>query len=324
MVAAARLTALAAIALVFAVAPASARNPAIQVALLPSHVLQGTDAQIGIAVRPAGVTCTISLRYSDGSLQSGLPAVVAAHGVASWSWTVPTTSQAGLARATFHCGRAGSLTRRFVVVGRLVAPRIVVEKTGFSTRAGLLGGTRLSYGVMLHNESDTKDASGISVQTNFVLANDHLLGTDNQHIDAMAAGADYALGNTVSFPGAAPVVRLEVVVTVDHFQAHTLHLPTLANIHLVPGLNDPAWLGTIEGEMQNTDPALTLRSATLSAVVFDANGDIVGGGNGYAFQSLPPGARSFLQVGNGLDVISIDRAATATVSISPSWAPPAG
>jgi hypothetical protein len=323
MVAAARLTALAATVLVLAATPASANNPGIHVALLPSHVLQGTSTQIALAVRPAGVTCTFSLRYNDGSLQTGLPAVVATHGLASWSWTVPTTSQAGPARAAFRCGRAGSLTRRLVVVGRLVAPRIVVEKSGFSTRPGLLGGTRLSYGVMLHNASQTQDASGVSVQTNFVLANDHLLGTDNQHVDGVAAGADYALGNTVTFPGAAPVVRLEVVVTVDHFGPHVLHLPTLANIHLVPGLNDPAWIGTIEGEMQNTDPALTLRMATLSAVVFDASGNILGGGNGWSMQSLPPGARSFLSIGNGLDVIPSDRAASASVSVSPTWAPSA-
>ena len=70
---------------------------------------------------------------------------------------------------------------------------------------------------------------------------------------------------------------------------------------------------------QNTDPALTLRSATLSAVVFDQAGNILGGGNGFAFAALPPGAREFLSLGNGFDVIPMEKAAQARVSITPSW-----
>ena len=323
MATAARLTAIAAAALVAVSAgSASARTAGIGFTFLPRHVVQGTDAKISVSVRPAGVRCALAVRYHGGAVQGGLGTAVAAGGRASWTWHVPTDVQAGAALATVRCAHAGSVSRTIVVVGRLVEPKIDVMKQGFSIRPNSFGsGTRLSYGLILHNESGVRDALNINVQVNFVMADDHLLGTDNQHIDGIAAGTDWALGNSVSFPGAAPIVRLEIVILVGSFQAQAIHVPTLANIHLVPQLFDPKWVGTIEGELQNTDPALTLRSALLSAVIFDSAGNILGGGGGMSFQALPPGARVTLQM-SGFDVIPFEQAASTMISITPSWQQP--
>jgi hypothetical protein len=126
----------------------------------------------------------------------------------------------------------------------------------------------------------------------------------------------------VYFPGAAPIARLEFVVHVDGFRPRRVVLPTLANIHLEPQPSQPQWLGSIEGEVQNTSPSLTLQSAAISGVVLDAGGAIIGGtSSGYLTQALPAGARSFLKMSN-LDVIPSDRAASAVVSIWPTWIPP--
>jgi hypothetical protein len=324
MVNAARFTGLVAVALAMTAGHASARITGVQVAQMPGHVVQGTTARVSVIVRPGGVTCNLRVRYAGGAVQGPTNRVEAARGLSSWSWTwswsVPTTVQAGSAQVDVHCGRAGSLTRRFVVVGKLAAPRIAVLKSGFSTRQSESGSTRLSYGLILHNTAETKDADDLTVQTNFVLANDHLLGTDTQRVSGIAAGADFALGNTVYFPGAAPIVRLEVVVQAGGFVPRAIHVPTLENIHLVPQLFQPAWLGTIEGEIQNTDPAQTLQLARLSAVVLDGNGNIVGGTTGFVSQTLPPGARAFLQM-SSLDVIPVDKAASADISITPTWQP---
>ena len=320
---AARLVAIAAAA-VFAVSvgPASAKSAGISFSLFPAHVVQGNPASVAVTVRPSGVSCTLAFRYHDGSAQSGLARTTAAGGHASWTWTVPITVQAGVAKATVRCARAGTVTRSILIVGKLIAPRIVVKQQGFSTRPLATMGTRLSYGLILHNATDQRDALSVSVQVNFVLADDHLLGTDSQTIDGIAAGSDYALGNTVYFPGSAPIARLEVVVQVGNFGPHTLHYPTLANIHIVPLLSDAKWVGTIEGELQNTDPVMTLRATRLSCVLFDAAGKILGGGTGFALQTLPPGAREFLQLTNGFDVIPTEQAASAMVSMLPTWQAP--
>lgn len=314
----ARLIALTALAGLVGVAPAAAHRNGIHVAFVPQHVLQGKSARISVSVRPEGTECTLRLRYNGGSYQPGLKRVVALRGRAAWTWTVPTTVQAGRATATVHCGRAGTLTRRLVVVGRLLAPKIVLVKSGFSTRA-VGTATRLSYGLVLRNTSMTRNATSVSVQTNFVMADDHLLGTATHTVSLIPAGTNYYYGDSVSFPGAAPIARLEVVLQTGGFARHRSSMPTLANIHLVPSSFDPSWLGDVEGELQNTDPSLSLQNAAFSAVVFDATGNIVGGGSGGAYGSLPPGAREFLQFDGGIDAIPTQEAASVEVSVTPTW-----
>jgi hypothetical protein len=324
MVNAARFMGLAAAVVAVTAGHASASTPGVRFTSMPGHVVQGTNAQVAVSVKSSAVRCSLAVRYANGAAELGIQRALTRLGSAwswTWTWSVPITVQAGSARADVHCGRAGSFSRRFVVVGKLAAPKIVVTKSGWSTRPQTGGGTRLSYGLILHNTSDTQDASSLTVQTNFVLGDDHLLGTDTRTVPGIGAGGDFALGNTVTFPGLAPIVRLEVVVQVHEFAPHSLHLPTLANIHLVPGVLKPEWLGSIEGEIQNTDPSLTLGSAALSAVVLDANGAILGGTWGYSSGSLPPGARAFLKL-TGVDVIPTASAATAIVSASPTWQQP--
>jgi hypothetical protein len=154
------------------------------------------------------------------------------------------------------------------------------------------------------------------------MGDNNLLGTDSQHVNGIAAGADYALGRMINFPGGAPITRLEVVIQVETYKAQALHNPTLANIHLLPSQFEPNWLGSIEGELQNTDAALSLQSADLSAVVFDAQGNVLGGGSGFAFQALPAGAREFIKVNFGLDAIPWDKAASTMVSMTSTWKQP--
>jgi len=317
---AARLTAVAAAAVL--AGSASAQSTGVGFTLLPKHVVQGEDARVAVSVRPSGTRCTLNVRYQGGAQQPGLAATTATRGRAAWTWHVPIDVQAGTAQATARCARAGAVTRSLVIVGRLIEPKITVTKQGYSIRPNPGQGSRLSYGLILHNGSAAKDAIGISVQTNFVMGDNNLLGTDSQHIDGIPAGSDYALGRMITFPGAAPITRLEVVIQVEKYAAPSIHNPTLANIHLVPQVFDSNWLGTVEGELQNTDPVMTLRSASLSAVIFDAEGNVIGGGSGFAFQSLPSGARQFIQLANGLDAIPMGRAASTMVSVSSSWAQP--
>jgi hypothetical protein len=318
---AARLIAIVAVAAVFAL-PASASSSGVGFTFVSKKVVQGEEGHVSVRVRPAGSTCTLTVRYQGGTRQPGIGVAIAAGGRAAWTWKVPADVQAGPATATVRCARAGATTHSLIIVGRLVEPKITVSKQGFTLRPNPVSGTKLSYGVILHNDSTAKDAMNVSVQVNFVMGDNNLLGTDSQHIDGIPAGGDYALGRMVLFPGAAPITRLEVVIQVANYAAPSLHNPTLANMHFVPQLFDTKWLGTVEGEIQNTDPAYTLQSANLSAVIFDAAGNVIGGGSGYAFQPLPPGAREFIQLASGFDAIPIERAASAMISMSSSWKQP--
>ena len=91
--AAARLTVVAAAATL--AGTASAHSSGIGFTYIPRHVVQGDDARVSVLVRPTGTRCTLAVRYQGGTPQRGLPAATATHGRVTWTWSVPSTVQAG-------------------------------------------------------------------------------------------------------------------------------------------------------------------------------------------------------------------------------------
>ena len=63
-----------------------------------------------------------------------------------------------------------------------------------------------------------------------------------------------------------------------------------------------------------------LQAAELSTVVLDADGNIIGGGYGYGGAYLPPAARVFFKIDNGMRPIPFYKAASALVSVVPTYA----
>ena len=49
---------------------------------------------------------------------------------------------------------------------------------------------------------------------NFVVADNRLIGSATVRVGAIAAGQQHALGGELTFPGSAPIHRLEIVVEV--------------------------------------------------------------------------------------------------------------
>jgi hypothetical protein len=309
------------LALVLA-APATARTDradGVRVSFASQRVVQGNDASMSVLVSPSGVRCGIAVRYANGAKQKGLAAQTATNGRATWRWQVGLATATGRARATVSCGRAGKVSRRFMVIGQVISPKITVLKKGFSIRAKPYGGTGVSYGLLLGNDSQQFDATNVYVLVNFVMADNHALGTATTTVNAIQAGGQYALGGELTFPAAAPIDRLEVVIKVGGHSRPQLRLPALANIHVMPDLYDPAWVGSVEGELQNAQPSLVLQNAQLSAVVFDEAGNVLGGGTGYAFATLPPASREVIKLTSGFGDIPIAHAVSALVSVQPSW-----
>ena len=317
-----RLAALGALLALACTAPAAARTDradGVRVGYASQRVVQGNDANISVVVNPAGVRCALSVRYANGARQKDLAPQTASNGHASWRWTVGLGTATGRARATVSCGRAGKVTRRFVVIGQVIPPRIEVVKRGFSIRAKPYGGTGVSYGLLLQNDSQQFDATKIYVLVNFVMADNHALGTTTTTINAIQAGGTYALGGELTFPDAAPIQRLEVVIQVGGHSRPQLRLPAPANIHVVPDQFDPAWVGSVEGELLNSQVGLILQNCQLSAVVFDEAGNILGGGTGYAYATLPPATREVIKMTSGFNDIPIEHAVSAMVSMQPTW-----
>jgi len=300
-------------------AAADARTAKVAFTRAPATALQGKLVKIAVATKPALSTrCTLVVRYKDGVVERFV--TFARQGVANWDWRVPQVAQPGRASLSASCGAAGSATRIVTVVGTLIPPKIVVADQGFSVRAKSTG-SEASFGLMLRNSSPNADALNVYVLVNFVMADGQAIGTKTEVIDAIPAGTTYAYGNSLNFPGAAPVSRLEVVVKVGGRQRRLIRQPLVQSIGIVPGRRDATWVGEVNGELVNDHPSLNVSRTKLSTVVFDTDGVIIGGGSGNASALLPPGTRQVFVITSGVDAIPWGRAARAAVSTFAVYTP---
>jgi hypothetical protein len=298
---------------------ASGRTQGVTFVAGPDRVVQGNPATFNVSVSPAGGRCSLSVRYKSGARQKGLPVVSAAGGMASWTWTVPKRVQTGRARVTASCSGAGRATRTMMVIGQVLPPKIDVVQSGYSVRPYPFAGTGVSWGVILANRSKTRDALDVNVICNMVMADNRLIGTASAHISDIAADTKHAIGGDLTFQGGAPVARLEIVVQIGRSGPATHLKPGISFLRVLPGSFEPDWAGEIDGEIQNTSPTRTLQSADISGVVLDAEGNILGGGSGFAFGSLPPAARMVMKISTGLRPIPYAKAASAIVSVVPTY-----
>jgi hypothetical protein len=301
-------------------AVADAQATKVMFTRAPATALQGKLVKIAVATRPSVSTrCTLAVTYKDGTVEQ-VGRASARLGVASWEWRVPEVAEPGRARLSASCTGAGSLTRLVTIVGTLIPPKIVVVDQGFSVRTRS-SGSEVSFGLMLRNSSPNADALAVYVLVNFVMADGQAIGTKVETLDAISAGTTYAYGGSLSFPGAAPVARLEVVVKVGGRQRRLLRQPLVQSIGISPGRRDATWVGEVNGEIVNTHPSLNVSQTKISTVVFDASGSIIGGGNGYATALLPPGTRQVFVVTSGVEAIPWARAARAAVSTFATYTP---
>ncbi len=308
------------VALAAFAAAADARTSKVVFTRAPAAALQGKLVKIAVATKPAVTNrCTLVVRYKDGAVER-LTTFTRLGGIASWDWRVPEVAQPGRASLSASCTGAGTVTKLVTVVGTLIPPKIVVADQGFSVRARTTGSTA-SFGIMLRNSSPNADALDVYVLVNFVMADGQAIGTKTETIDAIPAGTTYAYGGSLTFPGAAPVARLEVVVKVGGRQRRLIHQPLVQSIGIVPGRSDATWVGEVNGEIVNDHPSFDVSRTKLSTVVFDANGIIVGGGTGSATALLPPGTRQVFKITSGVDAIPWARAARAAVSTFATYTP---
>ena len=311
---------LAAVGLAVLVSAAAAAGPAVSFSGA-KRAYQGKPYSVTLGVKKAAGLCALTVKYKDGALQSGLPSAPVSDGKATFRWTVPQLAAPGPASLTARCGRA-TAKWGITVVGTLIPPKIVVVKSGYSVRQFGFGST-VSYGVVLKNTSPNANALNVSVQVNFVMADSHLVGTATQPISLINAGSTYNYANSLAFPGAAPVAKLEFVIIVGaREKSKKVPNPSLANVAWVPQQFDPIWTGSVEGEVINSHRSYTLKNTQLSAVLFDARGNVLGGATGSAWNVLPPGTRQVFKLTSSVDSVPYAKVASVDISLTPSWESP--
>ena len=168
---------------------AGAKSAPPRFGFIPQRVFQGKQASISVLAPRAGVPCTLAVAYANGAKQDGLASVVADSGRAQWTWTLPLTAPVGPAVASVSCGGSARITRRFTVVGGTVLPsKLEVAAQGWSQRPDTFGsGSSVSYGVQLRDPTAKRDATGVTVQVNFLDAAGTVLGTASSNIPTIGA-----------------------------------------------------------------------------------------------------------------------------------------
>jgi hypothetical protein len=284
----------------------------LRFSFVPQRAFQGQPAAVSVLVKPSSARCSLSVKYVDGSLQSGLGMLRAKSGSASWKWSLAQAAPAGPARAVVACGRSGSLSRIFTVVGGTVRhSKLSIVNTGYSQRPASYGsGSSVSYGVVLDNPSNTEDAQNVSVQVNFIDSTNHTLQSA------------FNLGGSEALSSQTPVVKLEVIVQTGSYVKAATHEPAVENVHIVPSSFEPDWVGEVDGDLINDDLTDTLTNAQIFVVLFDSAGNIVGGGTGFIFATLPPGTRVYMSSSSGFTAVPTAKATTAAISIVPTYKAP--
>lgn len=298
---------------------AGGRPQAVAFVAGPERVVQGNPATFTVTVSPAGARCSLSVRYKSGARQKGLKAVTAGGGLATWTWTVPKHVQPGVAHVTASCSGAGRASKTMTVIGQVLPPKIDIVQSGFSIRTFPYGGSSVSWGAILANRSKTQDALDVEVLCNMVMADNRLIGTATARISDIAADSKHPIGGELTFPAGAPVSRLEITVRIGKPGPVTRWKPGVSFLRVTPSTFEPQWTGEIDGEVQNDNPTKTIQYVELYGVVFDASGNIVGGGTGFGFATLPPAARMVLVINSGLRAIPYAKAASAMVVAVPTY-----
>ena len=291
----------------------------------PGLVHRGQRTTIVVSTAKPLMSCAARLRYSDGRLQT-TPRRRANHiRRVSFTIRIPLTAATGAGSWRVICGTAVR-TGSFIVAAvkstlGVDQPKVVVDRQGFTQRPARFGtGSTLSYGLILHDTSATEDAQNVYVIVNMVAADGELIGSKSQTIKLVPAGGTYDLGDFMALRTQVPAVKLEITVRVGAHEPKQSHLmPDFANVKIFGSTYDPGWVGEVDGEIVNNVSGKTLQSATLSVIVFDAAGNIIGGGTAYTFASVPSGSRFVFLAQQGFSAIPLDKAVSTAISPDPTW-----
>jgi hypothetical protein len=281
----------------------------------PGRALQGKI--VAISVKSQSFTCKLSVRFANGDKQSNMPPTQVQSGKVVWQWQVPQFAPAGQAKLTVACPGAAKATRSIIVVGGLIPPRVVVVKKGYSSR---VQGTseNVSYGIVLQNTSPNGNALSVQVLVNFVLPDNHLIGTASANIPIINAGSQYNLGGQIGFGGAPTITRLEIVInpggSAKSAKTSRLRSTTCTSFQLRRRL---AGLGRGRPDQRPSEPD----ARQLEHVLRDPGrgGQRHRGRHGAGSFKLLPGTRSFFKIAGGLDPIPFNKAASAAISIIPQY-----
>jgi hypothetical protein len=292
-------------------------------------VARGHLLHIKITTRSLAA-CVAIAQYADGLELLG-SVKYAQDGRLAWALLIPRTAPLGKGSWYVRCGLGVESRGAFVVTVAAaatggtktttgVAPRVVVDKQGFSQRAdNANGGSLFSFGVFLRNTSSTQDAMSVYVLVNMVGASGALVGSVTRTIKLIEAGQTFAFGDSLRLRSQVPVRSLEVTIRVGVHKLKQPHtMPGFANVRILASTLDPGYVGEVDGEILNSVTTRALSSARLSIVLLNAAGNPVGG-VGTTTSLVPSGSRMVFRASAGFNAIPLDGSLLPVISVEPNY-----
>jgi hypothetical protein len=198
------------------------------------------------------------------------------------------------------------------------APKVTIARSGFSQRPHRFdAGSDVNYGLEVHNERTRSDATNVTLLVNMVDATNRVLGTGYVRIQRLPASKVFFVGGQTSIPTQTPVSRLEVVVNATSDQKLASTPVLISDLIIAPSAREP-YVDSVRGQLLNQS-RVAMDSGVVGAVIEDANGNIIGGGLGYASGPLSLGAREAFNVHGPFSAIPMANAAQAVVSAIPNY-----
>jgi hypothetical protein len=281
----------------------------------PARVFEGQNTTLRASVSPGNASCHLSIKYKGGHVQR-LATKSAVGGRVFWSVRIPAVP-AGPATATVSCAHAGTARTSLYVQWALQAPKVTIARSGFSQRLRPLGRSDVSYGLEVRNERTRSDATNVSLLVNMVDDANRVLGTGYIRIQRLSASSVFYVGGQTQIPTQMQVSQLEVVVNATSEQKLPATPLLISDLIIAPLIFEP-YVDSVRGQVLDQS-RVQMDSGVVGSVVEDANGNIIGGGLGYADGPLSFGAREAFNVRASFSAIPMANAAQAVVSVIPNY-----
>jgi hypothetical protein len=293
---------LAAAAAAVLAAPAATRSSEVSFLTKPAGVSQGGVVRATVVLSHGVPSCSGSLQHAH-TTDTKVADVVRQR--ASFSWQLPASAAPGLWTIAVTCGPAGSAKTSFRVSRRApaVAPAVTVQKTGFSA-----GGGQLGYGIVLRNAAADRDAIGVTLTVNVLDAAGGVLKSDVSRIPGIPAATTSYFGGVVFLDAGTTAASLQAKVTVEAGRARHLQPLAVSGVHAV----DAGGVLHVQGAVTNQTPRPISTLARISTVVFDAAGNVIGGGFTFPTETIQPNDDGPFDI--AVPGVTIDRVGSAQVS----------
>ena len=182
-----------------------------------------------------------------------------------------------------------------------------------ATKSGLgQDGEEVGYGMILRNTSKTDDALDVAVTVNVVDRQGNILSTESETVNVIPAGDVFYLGGASYVASGETAHAIDPVISVSSSEPASYGLPKVTRVRVI----NEEYLGVeVRGEIENTLREPLSSFAKIGVVVFDAKGNVVGGGFTFPDGEIPPGRRVAFRAGNGVSAVSPGQAEFARASI---------